>query len=235
MRDSVMLYRNQIDALRHLTPEQFKDALLGICDYELDDIVPEGDPLTVAMFMMAKPLIDKRNRNYENGLRGGRPKNRNETEPKPNHNRTITELEPTDNRNEPTDNLKDKGERLKEKGERRKVKQFIPPTREELKEYVLERGVNIDIDRFLDYYQANGWMVGKNKMKDWKATVRNWSRSQRQEKTAERVKKPTTQRDIDFHALELALFERDLKGQEDYEKYSHQDDLHREGTRDMQL
>ena len=208
MRDSVMLYRNQIDALRHLTPEQFKDAMLGICDYELDDIVPEGDPLTVAMFMMAKPLIDKRNQNYENGRRGGRPKNRTETEPKPNDNRTITEPEPTDN-------LKDKGERLKDKGERIKVKQFKPPTREELQEYVSEREIGIDIDRFLDYYQANGWMAGKVKMKDWKATVRNWARSQRQEKTAKAspttVKKPSTQRDIDYQALELALFEASEK------------------------
>ena len=87
MRDSAMLYRNQVDALRHLEPAQFKDALLGILDYELNEIVPEGDPLTMAMFLMSKPLIDKRNQNYENGKHGGRQK----TEPEPNTNRTGTE------------------------------------------------------------------------------------------------------------------------------------------------
>lgn len=62
------------------------------------------------------------------------------------------------------------------KNEKPKVSRFTPPTREELLSYVNEKGLSIDPDRFLDYYESNGWMVGKNKMKDWKAAVRNWAR-----------------------------------------------------------
>lgn len=54
---------------------------------------------------------------------------------------------------------------------------FIPPTVEEVEDYINEKGYNIDAHKFIDYYTANGWRVGKNPMKDWRATVRNWSRN----------------------------------------------------------
>ena len=54
---------------------------------------------------------------------------------------------------------------------------FIPPTREEVQAYCLERKNNVDAERFIDYYTSNGWMVGKNKMKDWKSAVRTWERN----------------------------------------------------------
>ena len=56
---------------------------------------------------------------------------------------------------------------------------FTPPKLEELREYCRSKGMAIDSDRFLDYYSSKGWLVGKVKMKDWKATARNWARSSR--------------------------------------------------------
>ena len=53
---------------------------------------------------------------------------------------------------------------------------FLPPSAEEVKAYCIERGNNVDAERFVDYYTANGWKVGKNSMKDWKAAVRTWER-----------------------------------------------------------
>lgn len=58
-----------------------------------------------------------------------------------------------------------------------KRKKFVPPTVDEVKAYCSERNNNIDADRFVNHYDSNGWMVGKNKMKDWKAAVRTWERS----------------------------------------------------------
>lgn len=52
---------------------------------------------------------------------------------------------------------------------------FVPPTISDIVTYAHEVGLKIDADRFWNYYQSNGWMVGRNKMKDWKAAVRNWS------------------------------------------------------------
>lgn len=57
-----------------------------------------------------------------------------------------------------------------------KRKRFVPPTIEEVKSYCLERKNNVDPERFIDYYTANGWKVGKNKMVNWKATVRTWEK-----------------------------------------------------------
>jgi hypothetical protein len=57
------------------------------------------------------------------------------------------------------------------------TKRFIPPTVEQVGEYCLERGNNVDPQRFVDHYTSNGWMVGKNKMKDWKAAVRTWEKN----------------------------------------------------------
>ena len=57
-----------------------------------------------------------------------------------------------------------------------KAKRFAPPTLEEVKAYCSERNNSVDAQRFIDYYTSNGWKVGKNPMKDWKAAVRNWER-----------------------------------------------------------
>ena len=55
-----------------------------------------------------------------------------------------------------------------------KSKRFIKPTLDEIKQYCLERNNNIDADKFMNYYEANGWKIGKNTMKDWKACIRTW-------------------------------------------------------------
>lgn len=51
---------------------------------------------------------------------------------------------------------------------------FKKPTLEEVKAYCIERKNSVDAQRFIDFYESKGWMVGKNKMKDWKASVRTW-------------------------------------------------------------
>lgn len=53
---------------------------------------------------------------------------------------------------------------------------FVPPTVEEAQAYIVEQGYSVDAERFVDFYTAKGWFVGKNPMKDWKAAVRTWER-----------------------------------------------------------
>lgn len=57
-----------------------------------------------------------------------------------------------------------------------KSARFIPPTREDVIDYCIAANITIDADAFIDYYTSNGWKVGSHKLKDWQATVRNWSR-----------------------------------------------------------
>lgn len=52
---------------------------------------------------------------------------------------------------------------------------FVPPTIRDVEDYAFEKGLNIDAERFVNYYASKGWMVGRTKMKDWKAAARNWA------------------------------------------------------------
>ena|SRR3990167_11014440 len=54
----------------------------------------------------------------------------------------------------------------------------IPPKIEDIRTYCQERGKGLDPEKFYDYYQSNGWRVGKNKMRDWRAAVRTWEKNQ---------------------------------------------------------
>ena len=67
-------------------------------------------------------------------------------------------------------------------------KRFIQPSVQEVQEYAKTESLAIDADRFVDFYGTKGWMVGKNKMKDWQAAVRNWARTSQQQtpKTTQR-------------------------------------------------
>ena len=60
--------------------------------------------------------------------------------------------------------------------DKERVKRFTPPTLEEVQAYCTERNNNIDAQYFIDYYTSKGWMIGRNKMKDWKASVRTWEK-----------------------------------------------------------
>ncbi len=66
------------------------------------------------------------------------------------------------------------------------LSRFIPPTVEEVRAYCLERNNGVDPEKFVAHYTSNGWMVGKNHMKDWKAAVITWEKKNRE------LVKPTT-------------------------------------------
>ena len=66
-----------------------------------------------------------------------------------------------------------------------KAKRFYPPTLDEVKQYCEERKNNIDPMAFIDFYSSKGWMIGKNRMKDWKAAIRTWERKRKEESKTE--------------------------------------------------
>jgi uncharacterized protein YdaU (DUF1376 family) len=76
---------------------------------------------------------------------------------------------PITNNHKPLTIVKDKG------GQR-----FTPPTLSEVIDYCNQRANSIDPQRFVDHYSANGWMRGKNKIKDWKACIRTWEQNDKE-------------------------------------------------------
>ena len=69
-----------------------------------------------------------------------------------------------------------------------RAREGLSPSKEEIVKYCEKRGNGVDADAFYDYYDANGWMVGKNPMRDWKAAVRNWERHRDIPKSARKGK-----------------------------------------------
>lgn len=179
MRDSVVFYRSFWEAIEDLPEPEFKQAVSAVMHYALDGKEPDVTGVAKTFFKMAKPQIDVNNKRYQNGTKGGRPATKQEpkhnqeiTNQEPPNNQSITKEEPKSDFPKPNVNVKEK-ENVKEKDN----KYFIPPTPENVKEYCREKGYDINAESFVDFYASKGWMVGKNKMKDWKAAVRNWARN----------------------------------------------------------
>lgn len=97
------------------------------------------------------------------------------------NNRPTSDQQVTTNKNVKNDNnvKNDKNNNLNKKDSVR----FVKPNIDEIRDYINEQNLSIDPNVFYDYYESNGWVVGKNKMKDWKATIRNWDRKNNQSKS----------------------------------------------------
>lgn len=74
-----------------------------------------------------------------------------------------------------TEEDKEEEIRIRDMGASPTPNKFKKPSIDEIKEYA-STGYPVDAERFYDHYESNGWKIGKVPMKDWKATVRNWSR-----------------------------------------------------------
>lgn len=84
---------------------------------------------------------------------------------RPTNDRQATDKRPTTNKNEKND---------------KKVRNiFRKPSVEEIRSYISEHGLNVDADYFYDYYESNGWTVGKSHMKSWQSTLNNWNRREK--------------------------------------------------------
>ena len=169
-----------------LTDEQLGKFLRIYYQMQLtgDTDVDSEDPMVDMMLEVVREQVTFDVRSYErkceankeNGEKGGRPAkpeepNKTQQNPtKPNSRDSDSDTE-IDSEIEPEIGID--SERLRS-GESKK--RFRPPTVEEVEAYCFERNNKVDAERFVDYYTANGWKVGKNPMKDWKAAVRNWER-----------------------------------------------------------
>ena len=183
-RESMVFYRSFYEALKDLTDVELANAFRVLAEYGLNGVELECTGTAKVVLMMAKPQIDKNNLRYENGKKGadfgklgGRPK-------KPQENPKKTPKKPQENPKETPNvnvNVNDNVNKKKDTSVSKEKVHFVPPTLENVKEYCQEKGYNIDAQRFIDYYKSNGWMVGKNKMKDWKATVRRWANGEKKQ------------------------------------------------------
>ena len=156
-------------------------AIKAALNYFATGEVVQLGQLETVVFASIKSDIDVANADYlrdvENGKKGGRPKIMNEEKPPVREGNaplpTVTERDRDGEREGEEDG---KGIKADKPPTRHR---FSPPTADEVKKYCREQGYSVDAERFVDHYESNGWMVGKNKMKDWEAAVRNWNRKEK--------------------------------------------------------
>lgn len=180
------------------------DAYDIICRYALLQEEPDLDSVSDSVaiaFELLRPVLDKAKERAESGKRGGsKPKNSSESgEANPKQNESKTEAngklparekekeEEKEEENENENEIENDSvygasapTRAPEQQDEfcQKAKRFNRPTVQEVADYCRERGNQVDAQRFVDYYTANGWRVGKNPMKDWKAAVRTWEKQE---------------------------------------------------------
>ena len=111
MRDGFVFYRSFYESFSDLSKKDKLTLFDALCNYALNDVEPELSGVPAAMFKLLKPQVDANNRRYENGKKGGRPK---ETKTKPNDNQTETKVKPKE-KDKVKDKDKDK-EQLQDKG-----------------------------------------------------------------------------------------------------------------------
>lgn len=174
VRQGFTFFRSFRDAVSMTDPDEQLVLYKAIADYALDQTEPDISTLGSLgklCWTAIRPNIESGLIRFRNGCKGGAPKgNRNACktgEKQAGINPKTTEPLLNENKNE------DENTECRTK---EKVCPFIAPTKREIEDYILSADLDVDAACFLDHYTANGWMVGRNKMKDWRAALRNWAR-----------------------------------------------------------
>lgn len=192
---SVLIFSEWQTLIQNLTDEQAGQLVKAMCHYNKGEDYTAPDPVVTAMFAMIREGMDSNNSRYdevcrkraEAGKKGAEARWENDgnshSEDGKCHsedgkrcktqtqtiNQTVTETQ--------TESPKGvKREKTPSVSKREAQPRFRPPTVEEVEAYCFERNNRVDPERFVDFYSSNGWKVGKNPMKDWKAAVRTWEK-----------------------------------------------------------
>lgn len=196
MKESIVIYARQRTALKRLTDAQrgvLLDALLTYAGGE-EPMFTDGMVMVAFDFFRTQIDIDRAKydevceKRREAGRSGGLAKKANATkcyqmqakESKTKHDNDNDNVNDNDNEN--------KNNTLTSVGattlptRTRTTERFVRPTIEEIEAYIAEKGYTFSAQAFFDYYEANGWRVGKNPMKKWKAACANWQRMEQERK-----------------------------------------------------
>ena len=198
-RESFVFYRSFYEALKGCPDDLRLQVYEEVMQYALyPEYTPQLTGVGKSLFELIRPQVDANIRKRENGRKGARYGQKGaEYGQKGGRPTTITPQEPPNNppktphqnlNNPPNVNVNanvnanvnvndNVNDNIVGKPTRTP---FIKPTLESVERYVLDKSYAMDAREFYDYYESNGWMVGKNKMKSWTAAVANWARREKE-------------------------------------------------------
>lgn len=219
-KKSFILYDSWGKIFKKLPEEQAGKLIKTIYAYVLGEGEPDiEDPALSAIFDLIRDRLDEDYQAYEEKVarlkKNSSPKssrNRSDIDTKSERNRAEVEPKSTRNRDDiegVTVTVTDTVSISKDidKGIGKRASAFRPPDVSEVRSYCQERKNKVDPERFVDFYTSKGWLVGKSKMKDWRAAVRNWEKEEnaRSGTTQQSTKQGYIRSDYDIDAIERAL------------------------------
>jgi hypothetical protein len=198
MKKSFILHADLLNKVSVLNDEQMGKLFRAILIYSNTGEVIEMDQVVEMAFMFVKGSLDHNSEMYERRCKSiaearerrkqksqidiNMESDRNHTDINMKSIRYQTDINSDTDTDTDTDTVTDtdtdtdtdKDKRIKRESKKRESR-FQRPTLPQIQDYVFEKALNVDPERFFDYYESNGWRVGRNPMKDWKAALRNWS------------------------------------------------------------
>lgn len=160
-KKSFLLYCDIIHTIEQLTDEQAGHLFKHILQYVNDKDPQTDNVITKIAFEPIKQTLKRDLKKYED------IRKRNSENARKRWDATAYDRIPNDTKN--ADIVREI-----EIGIVKDKKIFTKPTLDELREYMDSIGMNDVSSKFFDFYESKGWMIGKNKMKDWKSAVRTW-------------------------------------------------------------
>lgn len=173
MKKSFVLYLDQYEPIKDLSDAQKGQLLDAMFKYHNGLNFELSDPFVKMAFSFFKETFKRDSDKYLKRCE----KNRENVRKRWNRNGTAVYdgIQPdTKHTDSDSDTIVIEDSDIKEKKPKKKK---IPPSLKEVSDYCLERKNNINPQNFIDHYEANGWMRGKAKIKDWKACVRTWEQN----------------------------------------------------------
>jgi hypothetical protein len=173
-KKSFLLYCDLIHTVEQLTNEQAGDLFKHILKYVNDENPQTENVITKIAFEPIKQSLKRDLQKYED------IRKRNSDNARKRWYATAYDRIPNDTKN--ADSVS-----VSVSDSEKEIKRFNKPSVEEVREYMLKQGMNDISENWLNHYESNGWMVGKNKMKDWKASVRTWKTNQKNNLQSQQV------------------------------------------------
>ena len=181
MKNKCTFYKSHYDAINSLKPKEQLALYKAIFEYQFYDNEIELNGMVKTLFEVFRPTID-----FNNARKARYTKTeQNDDKLQTKCHQNVCETK-TNNKQIVSPRVKSyelRVKSLKEK-ENSKRKNFSPPSLQEIEEYCASRKNTVDPQRFFDFYSSKDWMIGKNKMKDWKAAVRTWESREKKEQIA---------------------------------------------------
>ena len=180
-KTAFLLYLDQEEYFRRLSGDECRELILAIFQYERDHAEPAFTSMLVEMaFIAFKQSLDRNRLKHEHiskiradvGRKGALAKHG-----KPGNCQNGLAKGGKRAESESDSDSESESENIPPKAPQGAGAKFKPPLVDDVRQYCEARGNSVDPESFVNFYASKGWMVGKNKMKDWQAAVRTWEKN----------------------------------------------------------